>query len=253
MFVALMESNSKQTVNRLIPQKSSPISYDEVLLMLPTLNEEEAIEELITEAHIAGFRKILVVDGFSTDQTREIAKKAGASVILQDFGKGKGCGVRTGMREFLSGTAELLCILDGDGTNVPSFLTALTPLVNSGEADVVLGSRTRGPREKDSMDLLTLASNLTVSFLLGMKFGRIFTDVQTGYWLLTRRAVEEIYPNIKSTGFEIELELFVKILKARLNVAEVPVGFRCRKGFTKFSFALRIRNLYYAFKYLASY
>lgn len=65
-------------------------------------------------------------------------------------------------------------------------------------------------------------------------------------------AIEEIYPNIKSTGFEIEIELFVKIFKARLNVAEVPVGFRCRKGFTKFSFAQRMRNLYYAFKYLAS-
>ena len=220
--------------------------------MIPTLNEEEAVEELVNEAHNAGFRNILVVDGFSTDLTREIAKRAGANVAMQEFGKGKGCGVRTGMREFLRTNAKLLCILDGDGTNIPSFLTDMIPLAVSGEADVVLGSRTRGPREKDSMDRLSLASNLTVSFLLSIKFGRLFTDIQTGYWLFTKHAVEAIYADIQSEGFEIELELFVKILKARLKVAEVPVGFRCRKGFTKFSFMLRMRNLYYAFKFLAS-
>jgi len=220
--------------------------------MIPTLNEGDAIEGLITEARAAGFARILVVDGFSSDQTRYIAGNSGATVILQDFGEGKGCAVRTGMREFLHDKAELLCIIDGDATNVPSFLLNMIPLVESGKADVVLGSRTRGPREKDAMDKLTLASNLTVSFLLGAKFRRFFTDVQTGYWLFTRNAVEQIYPHIRSTGFEIELDIFVRALKAGLRVSEVPVGFRRRKGVTKFSFLLRLRNLYYAFKFLAS-
>ena len=151
MFVALMESNSKQTEETAhtdIPQKRlGLIDFDEILFMLPTLNEEEAIGELVNEARGIGFRHILVIDGFSTDQTREIAKKAGANVLLQEFGKGKGCGVRTGMQEFLRGGTQLLCILDSDGTNVPSFLNDMIPLASSGKADVVLGSRTRGPRE----------------------------------------------------------------------------------------------------------
>ena len=96
------------------------------------------------------------------------------------------------------------------------------------------------------MDKLSLASNLTVSFLLGAKFGRRFTDVQTGYWLFTKHAVERIYPTIRSTGFEIELEIFVNAFKMGLRVSEIQVGFRKRKGFTKFSFMLRLRNLYYA-------
>jgi glycosyltransferase involved in cell wall biosynthesis len=220
--------------------------------MIPTLNEEDAIEGLVTEAQAAGLTEILVVDGFSSDRTREIAQRSDAMVILQDFGKGKGCGLRTGMREFLDSSAELLCIIDGDGTNNPSFLLSMIPLAESGDADVVLGSRTRGPRDTGAMDKLSLASNLTVSFLLGAKFRRLFTDVQTGYWLFTRDAVERIYPTIHSTGFEIELEIFVKALKIGLRVSEVPVGYRKRKGFTKFSFMLRMRNLYYAFKFLAS-
>jgi dolichol-phosphate mannosyltransferase len=221
-------------------------------LLIPTLNEQEAIKEVIQEAASTGFTNILVVDGFSSDRTREIAATLGARVALQEFGTGKGCGVRTGMRLFLEGDAEFLSIIDGDGTNIPFHLTRMIPLVMAAKADVVLGSRLRGSRDKHAMDALSIVSNLTVSFLLGMKFGRHFTDVQTGYWLFTRKVVEWIYPQIQSKGFEIELELFVKILKDGFRVAEVPVGFRRRKGITKFSFKLRLRNLYYAFKYLAS-
>jgi glycosyltransferase involved in cell wall biosynthesis len=222
------------------------------MLMIPTLDEEEAIGSLVIEARAAGFTNAVVVDGFSSDQTRTIAEQSGATVILQDFGKGKGCGVRTGMKAFLHGKAEFLCIIDGDGTNVPSFLNPMVKLATSDHADVILGSRTRGPREQGAMPLLSLASNLTVSFLLSMKFGRLFTDIQTGYWVFAREAVERLYEKIHATGFEIELELFVRVLKERLRVCEVPVGFRLRKGSTKFSFMFRMRNLYYAFKFLVS-
>jgi glycosyltransferase involved in cell wall biosynthesis len=218
--------------------------------MIPTLNEEEATGALVEEARSVGFNDILVVDGFSTDRTRDIAAQAGARVVLQDFGRGKGCGIRTGMKEFISGKWETLCIIDGDGTNDPKFLSEMIEPAGLGQADVLLGSRTRGPREKRAMNALSLASNLTVSFLLGAKFGRHFTDVQTGCWVFTREAVQRIYPNIQSTGFEIELELFVKSLKEGLRTREIPVGFRRRKGHTKFSFMLRVRNLLYALRLL---
>jgi dolichol-phosphate mannosyltransferase len=227
-------------------------SFTNILLLIPTLNEEEAVGSLVVEAAKSGFTNILVVDGFSTDGTRENAAAAGAIVIEQEFGKGKGCGVRTGMKVFLQGGADLLCIIDGDGTNIPASLKEMIPLVADGRADVVLGSRIRGKRESGAMSLLSVASNLTVSFLLGAKFKRLFTDVQTGYWLFSRGAVTRLYPLIHSTGFEIELELFVTILRKKLRVCEVPVGFRHRTGTTKFSFVLRLRNLYYAFKYLSS-
>ena len=88
-----------------ITQKHDSASQSEILLMVPTLNEEDAIEDILSEARDAGFANILVVDGFSSDRTREIAERAEATVTMQDFGKGKGCGVRTGMRWFLGGSA----------------------------------------------------------------------------------------------------------------------------------------------------
>jgi dolichol-phosphate mannosyltransferase len=250
-LVALMAENTNPVTQATvggIAQKT----FSATILMIPTLNEEEAIEALVSEAKSCGFTRILVVDGFSSDETREVAAKGGARVVEQEFGKGKGCGVRTGMKRFLEETAEFLCIIDGDGTNIPCDLSELISMLQAGKADVVLGSRTRGSREPQAMNWLSLASNRTVSFLLGAKFMHSFTDVQTGYWAFTRIAVQRIYPKIQSTGFEIELELFVRILKEGLRVREVPVGFRRRKGKTKFSFKLRIRNLYYAFKFLSS-
>jgi dolichol-phosphate mannosyltransferase len=224
----------------------------DTLLIIPTKNEQEAIGELVSESRAIGFSNILVIDGFSSDFTSRIAKKAGARVILQEFGNGKGCGVRTGMKEFLQGNYEYLCMIDGDGSNTPSSLKDMISTAEMQKADVVLGSRTRGHRDKKAMNLLSLASNLTVSFLLGIKFERIFTDVQTGYWLFTRDTVERIYPQIGSSGFEIELELIVTVLRMGMRVIEIPARFRRRKGHTKFSFELRLRNLYFATKFLFS-
>jgi glycosyltransferase involved in cell wall biosynthesis len=251
-LVARKPGNPDETVGQPLIQKDNPNLPTETLLVIPTLNEENAIGDLLTEAHTCGFEKILVVDGQSNDRTREVAEKAGAQVILQNFGKGKGCGIRTAMREFLMEDANVLAIIDGDGTNDPSCLPEMVSIVKQGEADVVMGSRTKGSRKPHSMPLISLASNITVSFLLGAKFRRLFTDVQTGYWVFTKNAVERIYSELRSTGFEVELEIFVTVFKTGLSVREIPVGFRVRKGKTKFSFKMRIRNLYYAFKFLAS-
>lgn len=251
MLVALMAKDTDPLAsgnNHNLNQKGFP----KTLLMLPTLNEADAIQTLVREAKGSGFKNILVVDGYSTDRTREAAEAEGAEVVLQEFGKGKGCGVRTGMKLFLEREIDLLCILDADVTNIPSHLLEMVRATQQGRADVVLGSRIRGKRDPEAMNALTFASNLTVSLVLGAKFKRLFTDVQTGYWAFTKAAVQKIYPLLHSTGFEIEIEIFVTALKAKLKVCEVPVGFRVRTGTSKFSFRQRFRNLYYAMKYLVS-
>lgn len=249
--MTLMAENTDPAVQPVVEGVSQK-TFPDTVVMIPTLNEEEAIETIISETRECGFTRILVVDGFSSDGTKVVAANGGAKVVDQEFGKGKGCGVRTCMRLFLEEPAVVLCIIDGDGTNVPADLIDMRSMLQAGDADVVLGSRTRGRRESGAMNWLSLISNRTVSFLLAAKFRRYFTDIQTGYWAFTRPAVQRVYPNIQSMGFEIELELFTKSLQEGLRVEELPVRFRRRKGRTKFNFKLRLRNLYYAFKFLSS-
>jgi dolichol-phosphate mannosyltransferase len=219
------------------------------MLVIPTLNEEEAIRKLMEEASSL-FPRIVVVDGHSTDRTREVAQSLGATVILQEFGPGKGCGVRTAMKFFLSQKDEILCIIDGDDTNIPRDLLPLIETVKAGEADIALGSRTLGKRDTESMNWITIASNRVVSYLLSARYGGNFADIQTGYWTFGRNAVEQLLPRLRSERFEIELEIFAKARSSGLVLKELPVGFRKRVGHTKFSFGLRMRNLYFAFKYI---
>ncbi|UCE43987.1 MAG: glycosyltransferase family 2 protein [Candidatus Bathyarchaeota archaeon] len=219
-----------------------------VLVIVPALNEEEGIEWVLQ--HMPEGFHVSVVDGGSTDETVEVAKQYRAMVIRQRFGRGKGCGVRTGMEFFLDTEHAVLFMVDGDGSNDPTEYPRMIKGMEDEKADVVLGSRIRGKREKGAMDSFSIFSNLIVSLLLGLRFLRIFTDVQTGYWVFSRKAVKTLYPRLKARGFEIEMEIFMSTFDAGLRCIEVPVGYKKRFGKTKFSLFLRFRNFGYMIYYL---
>jgi len=216
--------------------------------MVPTLNEELGIKKVLED--MPKGLMVLVVDGGSTDKTIDVAKQSQAIVIEQRFGRGKGCGVRTGMEYFLRTNCGILCMIDGDGSNDPQELLKMIEILETRNAEVVLGSRIRGKREKGAMGPFTIFSNLIVSLLLGLMFLRVFTDVQTGYWAFSRKAVETLYPNLKAKGFEIEMEMFVLTFGAELKCIEIPLRYKKRLGKTKFRILLRFRNFGYLIYYL---
>jgi len=223
-------------------------STGSVLVMVPTLNEERGIRRVLLD--MPEDIDVLVVNGGSTDETVEVAKQYRVTVIRQKFGRGKGYGVRTGMEFFLSTKYDVLCMIDGDGSNDPRELPKMIEAMEAENAEVVLGSRIRGKREKGAMDPFTIFSNFIVSLFLGLRFLRIFTDVQTGYWVFSRKAVETLYPRLKAKGFEIEMEIFVLTFDVGLKCIEVPVRYKKRLGKTKFRLFLRFRNFGYMIYYL---
>ena len=218
-----------------------------VLVMVPTLNEESGLKRALEDMPVGP--TVLVVDGGSEDRTVEVARQYQAKVAGQKFGKGKGCGVRTGMEYFLTTNNDILCMIDGDGSNDPRELPKMIGALETTNAEVVLGSRTKGKKEEGAMGPLTILSNLIVSLLLGLRFLRIFTDVQTGYWAFTKKAVETLYPDLEAKGFEIEMEIFMQTFRAGLKCIEVPVRYRRRSGTTKFRLSLRFRNFCYMIYY----
>jgi dolichol-phosphate mannosyltransferase len=215
--------------------------------MVPALNEEGGMRRVLED--VPKDIDALVVDGGSTDETVEVARQYRVRVIGQKFGRGKGCGVRTGMEFFLRSKYDVLCMIDGDGSNDPEELPKMIEAMKDEKAEVVLGSRVRGKREKGAMTPFTIFSNVIVSLFLGLRFLRIFTDVQTGYWVFSRKAVETLYPRVKAKGFEIEMEIFVLTLDVGLKCVEVPVRYKKRLGKTKFRLFLRFRNFGYMIYY----
>lgn len=118
-------------------------------VIIPCLNEEVPIADVVRDVLAEGVGEVIVVDSGSTDRTAERAEAAGARVIREPRrGYGRACAA--GLAAVRPGT-EIVCFLDGDGSDVPSFIGAVIGPVANNEADFVMGSRLRGRREPGSM------------------------------------------------------------------------------------------------------
>jgi dolichol-phosphate mannosyltransferase len=198
--------------------------FSEVMCIIPTLNEEKTIYEVISTAkHFANH--VLVVDGFSVDDTYINSKEAGAEVIFQE-GKGKGNALRTVFKEIKE--YDICVIIDGDGTYDPMEMGKIIKPIIEGGADLVVGSRLQGKMEKGSISRTNIVGNNFFNFLINFLYKGKVTDSQSGYRAMTSKAVNVI--NIKSEGFEVETEITIKALKKGLKIIEVPITYRKRRG-----------------------
>ena len=124
-------------------------AMDTVAVVIPTLNEERSIGKVIDSVPIADLLNnglktaVYVIDGRSTDATREIAVEKGAQLILEER-KGKGSAVQTA---FKSINADYAIMVDGDDTYPIELATEMTRLLK--KYDVVIGSRLKVPLSRE--------------------------------------------------------------------------------------------------------
>jgi glycosyltransferase involved in cell wall biosynthesis len=219
---------------------------------VPAYNEEKTIAEVLTKIrpHVD---ELIVVDDGSEDSTGLIAENLGAFVIRHAQNLGKGVALRHSLDLATKRDGDIVVTLDADGQHDPDEIPDLVRPIQATEADIVIGSRLKNRKDTQSMDLVTLASNRVVSRLLSARYGGDFTDVQTGYRVFSKAAIQRLLPHLHCTRFEIELEIICKAKLLGLALKEVPVTIRKRVGGqTKFTFFLRMRSLYFAFRYILS-
>ena len=198
----------------------------DVTVVVPTLNEEGNIGDAIGQLRYTGFSDILVVDGYSSDRTVELAKRLGAFVVFQK-GRGKGDALRHAFG--LEGVGDRVVMMDADGSMDPKEIYSfLEPL--AGGADVVKGSRFMRGGYSEDISLVRRLGNGFFVFLVNRLFGTGYTDLCYGYAVFKKDALRLLSPGLKSTGFEIETELFIKAKKLGLKVVEVPSVERARKN-----------------------
>ena len=197
----------------------------DICILIPTLNEERTIGSVINGFKKLGFNNIVVIDGGSTDRTREIAEKMGAKVIQQS-GKGKGQALK---EAFQTIDNDIVVIIDGDGTYLPEDCYKLINEIKNG-ADHVIGNRLKN-FEKGAFTRLNLIGNKILNLIFRVTYGVELYDILSGYRALKRRAYKNI--ELKKTGFEIETELTVESLSKGYRVVEVPVTYKKRIGKTK--------------------
>ena len=196
---------------------------DNVVCIIPTLNEDFTVAEVVKKAKQFTHR-VVVVDGYSEDNTSKMAWNAGAEVILQD-GDGKGMALRTVFNKIDS---DLYVIIDGDATYDALEIRKVVQPILDGEADMVVGSRLKGVMEKGSMSRINKLGNEFFNFLINLFYNGKITDSQSGFRAMNRKTVKIL--NLSSKGFEVETEMIVKALKRRLIVKEVPISYTRRRG-----------------------
>lgn len=199
-------------------QKLKPTCTNAAVI-IPTLNEEKNIIEVIEKLRHLGFTNILVVDGNSKDRTAAIAKKLGVHVITQN-GSGKGDALRQAFSYYgLNG--DPIVMMDADGSMNPEELFRLIETIQQG-ADLAKGSRfIRGGYTKD-MTLIRRIGNSLFVLLVNLIWSTHYTDLCYGFAAFKREAIEKLYPHLKSRNFEIETEIFIKAKTLGLRVVEVP-------------------------------
>lgn len=197
----------------------------EIAVLIPCLNEERPIAGVVREFREAlPTASIYVFDNGSTDATAARAREAGA-IVRSEPRRGKGNVVR---RMFADADADLYVMVDGDGTYDAARAPEMVSLLLERSLDMVIG--TREPDE----DIAQLEraghaiGNRAFNNAVGAIFGRHFTDIFSGYRVLSRRFVKS-FP-AESHGFETETELAIHAIDLRVPVAEVPTQYRPRGG-----------------------
>jgi len=196
-----------------------------VSVIIAALNEEEAIGKVINDVPRQIADEIIVVDNGSTDRTAEVAAAAGAHVVTEPQ-RGYGRAFRAGLRS-LSADSEIVVFLDGDGSDYPEMMNRLVEPIIKGTHDFVISSRTRGRRERGSMNWHQVFAGYMVGFFLRLLYGVRSTDMGP-FRAIGRDALERFNMREETYGWPLEMQM--KAARAGLRILEVPVDYRRRAG-----------------------
>ena len=203
-----------------------------IKVIIPAFNEEKSIAKVIAE--IPDFvEEIVVVNNNSTDQTAQVATKAGANVLTEKS-KGYGYACLKGI-DYLSQkdkTPDILVFLDGDFSDFPQELTKIIQPIIDGRVDFVVGARVKELRASGSLTPQQVFGNWLACFLMKILYQSSFTDLGP-FRAIRWKTLENLKMSDKTYGWTIEMQL--KVLRQKISYQEVPVSYKKRIGVSKVS------------------
>src|SRR6266536_6421538 len=194
-----------------------------VVVVIPTLDEEQSIADVVRGIPRAIVSRVIVADGGSRDATAARAKTAGADVIDAGRGYGRACLMATMVAE----GADIVVFMDGDGADDAASIARLVEPIRSGRYDFVIGSRARGNREPGSIAWHQLAAGRLAGWAMWLLYGAGYTDM-CAFRAIRRDALLGLEMRELTYGWNLEMQM--RAARAGLRILEIPVDYRRRRG-----------------------
>jgi glycosyltransferase involved in cell wall biosynthesis len=191
-------------------------------VILPAFNEAEVIGEVIAEIRKTTACRIVVVDDGSSDQTAACAEEQGVLVIRHLLNRGAGAACMTGISLARERNWSRIAFLDADGQHFASDLSVLEKCMEETASDLVIGSRFM--HSENNIPRIRRIFNAVANILTNTFCKNHYSDTQSGFRLLNRRAIETI--ELYQDDFSYCSEMIVQAEQAQLKIAECPISVR---------------------------
>ena len=200
----------------------------DVAVVIPTLNEEEGLGPTVMEImQFLDMPYILVVDGYSTDGTIEVARRLGLDIVFQD-GRGKGCALAKALK-CLKSEPRFVVFIDADFTYPGEYIPYMIRILEENpEVGMICGARFEKPFQLTNVKNIYYVGNRFLAFAQYFVNGVKMRDPLTGLRVVRWEILKDWTP--KSKGFDVEAELNYVVERKAYEIREIPIRYRERLG-----------------------
>ena len=195
-----------------------------VSVVIPTLNEAGNILEAVSTIHndLSYPKEIIVVDGNSTDGTKEIVQDLDYCRLIIEPRRGYGLALMTGMK---NARGNIIVMVDGDGTYEVRHINRMITKMIEKDADMVLATRMYDPNK--AMGLMNFIGNKVITTFYDFFFSQFLSDTQSGFRAISHEAIDKVELNEGDMAYATEM--LIQFAKEGYSMIEVPTTYKTRK------------------------
>jgi glycosyltransferase involved in cell wall biosynthesis len=218
------------------------IGNKKIVVVMPAYNAAKTLVTTYREIPLDIVDEVLLVDDASTDDTKEVATRLNIHLIVHAKNKGYGGNQKTCYEAALAANADIIIMLHPDYQYTPKLIGAMAYLLNSGEFDIVLGSRILGGKAlSGGMPYYKYFSNRVLTFTQNLLMGAKLSEYHTGYRAYTREVLETISWKKNSDDFIFDNQFLSQAIFDKFRIGEITCPTKYFKEASSINFSRSVK------------
>jgi len=187
------------------------------VVLIPAYREAQQIGDVVRRVR-QQLDAVVVIDDGSPDDTADLARQAGAEVIVHSQNAGKGAAIKTGFRLLMERGVDYVLILDGDGQHLPEEIGRFLSVAADGQWGMLVGNRMHST---DGMPLLRKLTNQFMSWMISRYCKQPVPDSQCGFRMIHRDVIPHLF--CESNAYDYETEMLLIAARKGHRIGSVPI------------------------------